>query len=337
MRKDSVFISFMDSMKEMNLKKVSSVICSPILVDGKVVGIVEACNRLHVDISSRLSPYKGAMDYVPFSQYDEMNLEYIASCIGLVWTQQTNAVVPSKEATPAFVSSIQSGADYDAFLDFIISETYKGLEADRVSLFAYDDKTEKLECKISKDIKGLRISTDKGIVGQVFNTLQVLTVEDAKSDKRHFTDIDENIGYQTRTIICAPVLDANGKPIGVIQALNKKDGKNFTSLDAKYLSDLCEKTSAVLRQKLHIENGHASSCQSQQSIDQGDILSKSVVSIMEAVTLVDLTMKVEQMSTSWGNCDCAGIYLVTKTIGKSIPYVYPDPAIINISLYRSGW
>jgi GAF domain-containing protein/PAS domain-containing protein len=315
-RKDSVFISFMDGMKEMNLKKLSSVICAPISVDGKVVGIVEACNRQSTTVSSDLTPYKGPIDYVPFNQYDDMNLEFIAGIIGLIWSQQSS-VVTTKESSSALVSSIPAGADYDSFLDWVINETYKHLEADRVSLFTYNDRTKKLECKISQDIKGMSISPDKGIVGTVFNTMQPMTIDDARSDTRHYTDIDKDMGYQTRTIICAPVLDQNGHPIGVIQALNKKNGQNFTNIDIKCLSDLCERTSSVLKQKICIENRPMSIPTTPSNpIDQGDMLTKSVVSIMEATSLRELTAKVEQMSTAWGNSEYAGIYLLSNLTGK---------------------
>jgi hypothetical protein len=117
------------------------------------------------------------------------------------------------------------------------------LDADLCSIFTYNAITKRLVCTISKDIKGLSIPIDKGIAGIVFLLGQVINVQEIKSDARHNGDIDNQTKYTTQSLLCAPIIGVDGKPVGVIQALNKKGSSHFTKHDeilmCRYNSQLC--------------------------------------------------------------------------------------------------
>jgi len=83
------------------------------------------------------------------------------------------------------------------------------------------------------DIQALT-GTLGGISGAVAQTLQTINIPDAYADPRFDRAWDQATGFRTRSILCMPMRTHEGKLIGVIQVLNKKDGP-FTAYDEELL------------------------------------------------------------------------------------------------------
>lgn len=67
----------------------------------------------------------------------------------------------------------------------------------------------------------------------------LLNIPDAKADGRHDGSWDERTGFVTRSVLCMPILDEDGKLYGCLQAVNKQDdssARGFTVDDEKLLS-----------------------------------------------------------------------------------------------------
>ncbi|MBC8161046.1 MAG: GAF domain-containing protein [Roseiflexaceae bacterium] len=82
-------------------------------------------------------------------------------------------------------------------------------------------------------LAGLRVPLGSGIVGHVAATGQYAVVTDVKNDPRFYREISDAVGYDTRSILCVPML-AKGRVIGAIELLNKLNG-DFTERDARRL------------------------------------------------------------------------------------------------------
>ena len=137
-------------------------------------------------------------------------------------------------------------ADAEQLFEHIIDEAYLLLSADRISVFKYDDETNNLACFISKDIKGAVIPADSGLVGYAFKKLKVINSPNVITDPRHFDRFDSVYGYEPKSSICAPIVNHCGKPIGVVQALNKKNAENFTCVDELKLIEICSYGASLL-------------------------------------------------------------------------------------------
>ncbi len=87
----------------------------------------------------------------------------------------------------------------------------------------------------AKELMGIEIPADKGVAGEVFQTGQPKITEDVITEAKHLREVDQKTGYQTRNMVTVPLRDIEGKPIGVLQALNKRDG-NFDKFDMETLS-----------------------------------------------------------------------------------------------------
>ncbi len=112
-------------------------------------------------------------------------------------------------------------------------------KCERCSLFMIDREKGELFPLIAERIEGhdIHLSLNLGIAGLVGITGQDLIIQDAYSDPRFDSSTDIATGYRTRCILCIPIKDQSGEIIGVIQAINKKEGV-FTDSDKDVLKAL---------------------------------------------------------------------------------------------------
>jgi len=75
-----------------------------------------------------------------------------------------------------------------------------------------------------------RIALDQGIAGWVVSTGHEVFSNDVSQDPRFFSGVDEKTGFQTKSVMCAP-LKQYDQVIGVIEALNTTNPNGFTEAD----------------------------------------------------------------------------------------------------------
>ncbi|MDH3383059.1 MAG: GAF domain-containing sensor histidine kinase [Deltaproteobacteria bacterium] len=124
----------------------------------------------------------------------------------------------------------------DEMLLRIAQKACEVMESDRCTLFLHDPTTDELWSKVALGMGGqvIRIPCGAGIAGHCFQTGETINLADAYADSRFNKEVDENTGYHTRSLYCAPVHNRDGQRLGVIQLLNKKDGV-FTREDETFL------------------------------------------------------------------------------------------------------
>jgi signal transduction histidine kinase len=74
-------------------------------------------------------------------------------------------------------------------------------------------------------LHGTRMPWEKGIAGAVFHSGEPAVIGDVASDDRHFSAIDAHTGYTTRDMIVLPLRRWGGESIGVLEILNKREGR----------------------------------------------------------------------------------------------------------------
>ncbi len=116
--------------------------------------------------------------------------------------------------------------DLDKLLTFIISATTRVMNAERSSLYLYDEPAKEIWTKIAQGMstREIRLPVGRGIAGTVAQTLETINISDAYQDARFDQEVDKRSGFRTRSILCMPMRNHEGRLIGVIQVLNKKDG-----------------------------------------------------------------------------------------------------------------
>ena len=134
------------------------------------------------------------------------------------------------------VSEISSELELSSLLSKIISTITTMLDAERSSLFINDEKTNELYTMVGEGLlQELRFPNHIGIAGHVFCSGETLNIPHAYADLRFNPEVDKSTGFFTRSMLCAPVTNKEGKIIGVSQALNKRGG-GFSDEDVSRLT-----------------------------------------------------------------------------------------------------
>jgi len=136
----------------------------------------------------------------------------------------------------------------DNLLQVIMEKTTEIMGADRSSLFLYDESSNELWSKIAQglELKEIRFPVGVGIAGDVAKTRKVANIPDAHQDPRFNPDFDKQTNYRTRSVLCRPLLNTEGKLVGVIQSLNKKNGEVFDEEDESLLEALAAHAAVAL-------------------------------------------------------------------------------------------
>ncbi|MBS2027484.1 MAG: GAF domain-containing protein [Deltaproteobacteria bacterium] len=142
--------------------------------------------------------------------------------------------------------AMTAARDLNTLLALILKETSGVVDADRASIFLADRARGELWIRAAQGAeKEIRIPIGTGIAGYVAQTGQVVNIPDCYADPRFNRQVDIATGYHTRNLLCAPMRDAEGEIVGVIQALNKRDGP-FTSEDEELVLVLGGQAAAAL-------------------------------------------------------------------------------------------
>ena len=138
----------------------------------------------------------------------------------------------------------------DRLLALILSRAVDVMKATAGSLLLYDEATQELVFQVvqgggGKALRQKRIRSDEGIAGWVFSRRQPVIVHDAAMDPRHLTRIDESLRFHTAAMVAAPLI-YKGKPIGVIEVINKKSGERFEKDDQDLLMAFAAQAAVVI-------------------------------------------------------------------------------------------
>jgi Nif-specific regulatory protein len=137
--------------------------------------------------------------------------------------------------------------DKEGFLESMLEEVVRVMNAHRSSVFLINPDTNELEAVAALGIEKNTLKFDYrlGIAGSVFTTGVALNI-DTISDKTRFNDFfDKKFKFETRSIICHPIHNREDKIIGVIEVINKRNEDRFTVEDEKTMKVLALVFSSV--------------------------------------------------------------------------------------------
>ncbi len=114
--------------------------------------------------------------------------------------------------------------DLDTMLGEVVNATRNILDAERGTVFLFDELSNELFIKVATGLDPIRLPADKGIVGECAQTRKLINVPDCYADERFNRAIDKQTGYRTRCMLTLPLIGYEDSLIGVLQILNKHDG-----------------------------------------------------------------------------------------------------------------
>jgi diguanylate cyclase (GGDEF)-like protein len=182
----------------------------PLRRGGRVIGVIEAANR-----------YGGG----PFEPGDQARLETLAKELGDTCDPETLCV------------------DADA-MRRLLARVVTTVPSEAAALLLVDPAGRELVFRASRTvhpgmIDGLRLPIGRGIAGWVARHRQAVRLDDVASDPRYFAGVGDQTGLVPRTMICVPLI-SKGMLRGVIQVLNKVDGKTFTDAELALAQTLAD-------------------------------------------------------------------------------------------------
>lgn len=110
------------------------------------------------------------------------------------------------------------------------------IDRDENELFFFDDKFVRFS-----------LSLELGVAGYVAKHGEITNIPAAYSDSRFNKALDEQTGFRTENLLCAPIKNRSGDCIvAVIQMLNKKGGESFTDHDEDLMRNCSFKVAEAL-------------------------------------------------------------------------------------------
>jgi len=124
------------------------------------------------------------------------------------------------------------------------------MKAEVGSLLLIDEEKSHLYFEVAlgdkeEAIKKITLNIGEGIAGWVAQTGEPLIVNAPDKDPRFLREVDEKTEFKTRNLICVPV-KVKEITIGVLEAINKREGEAFDEEDLALFSSLADQVAIAL-------------------------------------------------------------------------------------------
>mgnify|MGYP002629911480 CR=1 FL=1 len=156
-------------------------------------------------------------------------------------TPGCGAVFDQLELLSEMSQDFVSTGDLEASLSRAVAHITEYVGAEGGALFMLSQDGKKLRCHASAgatEITGMTLDSDQGIVGRSVQENVGEIVRDAQNDARFYKGVDEETGFTTRSILCAP-LSVKDQRFGAVELINKKTGDGlFDESDLRLLQTM---------------------------------------------------------------------------------------------------
>jgi diguanylate cyclase (GGDEF)-like protein len=128
-------------------------------------------------------------------------------------------------------------------IELIMAKIQQLIPSEAWSMLMVDEEKQELAFELAlgekgKDVSSFRIKIGEGIAGWVAQSGQPTIVNDTSKDPRFAGKFDTKTQFRTRSILAAPLI-SRGRTIGVVEIINKLQGK-FSPSDLEILLTLVE-------------------------------------------------------------------------------------------------
>ena len=214
-----------------------SILCVPVrTAKGEIMGVAQALNKKHGKFTQR-----------ELALFEAMVAQGSLALQSAQFIERLEQVRRQELEFINIVSEMTSDIKLGSLLQKVMSEATRMLNAERSTLFLHDDKTGELWSEVGQglDSMQIRLPSNVGIAGAVFESGKTINIPHAYADLRFNPEFDRKTGFFTRSILCVPVVNKYGKTIGVTQVLNKRGGP-FSSEDEARLRAFTAQVSIAL-------------------------------------------------------------------------------------------
>lgn len=178
----------------------------------------------------------------------------------------------------ALTLALNSTMNPDRLLDLIIEQATELLHCEAASLLVYDDREDVLRFAAatgvaSDQLRELSVPLEGSLAGTIFLENRPLVADQMGDDDRHFSEIDDSVGFRTRMLVGVP-MSVDGETTGVLEGINKLDG-TFDDEDVELLSVIAAHAGIALRNARQL----ASLEEANRALQELDVLKSHIMAI----------------------------------------------------------
>jgi signal transduction histidine kinase len=156
------------------------------------------------------------------------------------------------QAAQSICQALSQHSNVDQLVERALQTALEVVGAEAGTVFLADAETKQLVFRYVIGSKaelliGTAIPWDQGLAGAIFKTGRPEVISQVKQDRRHLPDVDLMTGYETRDMIVLPLKRWEGEPIGVLEVINKRNGR-LDEDDLSILIIISAITSLVIEQ-----------------------------------------------------------------------------------------
>jgi signal transduction histidine kinase len=146
--------------------------------------------------------------------------------------------------------NLSSNLDLPSLLGSIIAVAAEITGSEGASILLYDPAARLLRFEAippnqNPALKKISVPVDSSVAGWVFSSASPLIINDAGSDARIYREVDRQIRFDTRSILGVPLI-VKQEPIGVLEAVNKLAGQDYTEPDQVALETLAAQAAIAI-------------------------------------------------------------------------------------------
>ncbi len=124
------------------------------------------------------------------------------------------------------------------------------VDAEAGSIILIDDEKQDLYFAAARgpkeeEIKAFRLALGQGIAGASAEGKETIVVSDVRKDARFSREMDEALGFETRSVLAAPIVFKNTS-LGSVEVINKSESDVFTTEEIGLVQDISRLLGAFL-------------------------------------------------------------------------------------------
>jgi len=237
--------------------------------------------------------------------------------------QRLRAETRKLEAVRELGRVLGATQELDHLLAVLLEKVCEIMDAERATIFLRTDAGDELRSTLSQggQIAEIRLKLGDGIAGWVAQSGATVNIPDAYGDPRFHPEVDQRTGFRTRSILCMPMPDHQGRIIGVVQVLNKR-GRPFDVDDEGLLATV------AVHAGISIENGKLY----QSVVQKNQALLTAQSALSQRVRELDLLVEIEREASASVDLD----EFLDRLLGRAMQLLNAEAGSVLLRERTSG-
>ncbi|MGD0008843.1 MAG: GAF domain-containing protein [Terriglobia bacterium] len=230
-------------LAEADRERVATALYAPIPTSKDVAGVLEVLNKRTGGFTANDAGFVEEACRLAGRVLDALRAVEVEKWSSLQTIERLTALYD-------VASTFSSTLELEDLLPIMAEKIQGNLGALACNFWLLDSETNELLCaqQAGDDPttnKGSRLQIGEGLAGGVAQTGQARLVSSAQDEPGLEARLQASEEYQIQSLMCAPLLKEE-RVLGVVEIVNRSDGKPFDEDDLFYLTNMCEQASNAL-------------------------------------------------------------------------------------------